>query len=863
MTPTPTASAAPPATGPTEAADIPAGLTDAEAASRLATEGPNELPRPDRRSLLRIILDTLREPMFGLLVAAGLIYLLLGDRNEALLLLVFACASVALAVGQESRSEKVLDALRTLTSPRAQVVRGGRRQRIAGREVVRGDILFLREGDRVPADTRLLSAQDLQADESLLTGESAPVRKRAAAAVAADIRPGGDDLPIAFSGTLVVRGQGYGEVTATGSRSEIGKIGVALGGIAQGPSRLTLQTRRLVRSAAVIAIVLSCVVTLLYGLARGTWLDGVLAGLALSMAMMPEEFPLVLTIFMVMGAWRLSRVRVLTRRAAAIESLGAATVLCTDKTGTLTQNRMAVADLRGRDALTIPQSPGDGHRLPAPLAAPLADLAYHGLLASAPDPFDPMDQAFHDLAKAAALEIPAGGTLVRQYGLDPSLLAVSQVWARPGGDRLVAAKGAPEAILDLCHADPATRRAALAAVDGMAAQGMRILGVAGAPLDDGPLPSSQRDFPHRFLGLVGLSDPLRPEVAAAVEECRAAGIRVVMVTGDYPATARAIATQAGLSAGELLTGDALARLTPAELAARVGSIAIFARTLPEQKLRIVDALKAGGDIVAMTGDGVNDAPALKAADIGIAMGGRGTDVAREAAAIVLLDDDFGSIVHTMRLGRRIHDNLRKAMGYIIAVHVPIAGLALLPLLFGLPPVLGPVHIAFLEMVIDPVCSVVFEAEPAEADIMRRAPRPPDAPLFSLALVGWSLLQGVVALAVVATLFMGGLARGMPADEARALAYVALVLVNLGLVLVNRTFTPSPLAALLRPNRAFWVVGAVAGGILLLTLVWPPAAELFKFGPLHADDLTVTAAATVGVVMLLELLKPLWAGRLRA
>jgi Ca2+-transporting ATPase len=828
------------------------GLTADEAAARLAAEGPNELPRPDRRTPLRILFEVIREPMFALLLGAGAIYLVLGDLAESLILLVFATASVSIAVVQETRSERVLEALRDLTSPRALVIRDGERKRIPGRDVVRGDLVVLAEGDRVPADAVLRSEQDLEVDESLLTGESVPVRKAVEAGPRPAARPGGDGLPYVFSGSLVVRGLGLAEVTATGARSEIGKIGQALGAIEREQPRLRVQTRKLVRVFAAVGLSLSALVVLFYGLWRGSWLDAVLAGIALGMSMLPEEFPLVLTVFTVMGAWRISRARVLTRRAAAIETLGAATVLCTDKTGTLTQNRMTIVELRhGADIWRPRESAG---LPPAPFRAALE----HGILASAPDPFDPMEKAFHALGRerlGAGGPPGEGSRLVHQYGLRSDLLAVTNVWERTGsgiGD-VVAAKGAPEAIAALCGLADADRAALRRAVDEMAREGIRVLGIAGTTIARcAGWPESPRGFGHfDFLGLVGLADPLRPGVPDAVRECRSAGIRVVMITGDYPATARAIARQAGIDAEGVVAGDDLERLTDPELAGRVRTATVFARVMPEQKLRIVEALKAGGEIVGMTGDGVNDAPSLKAAHIGIAMGGRGTDVAREAASLVLLDDDFGSIVAAVRLGRRIYDNLGKAMGYIMAVHVPIAGLALLPLVFGLPLIFTPIHIAFLEMVIDPVCSIVFEAEGEEDDVMRRPPRRPEAPLFTRALVAWSLLQGLLVLVLVGGVFVAAVGRALPEDEARSLAFATLVATNAGLVLVNRSFSASMIAAFRRPNRALWWVVGTTAAILAAVILIPPARDIFRFGPLHADELAAAVAAGLATLVLLE------------
>jgi len=826
------------------------GLGEQEAANRLREEGFNELPARYRRTMVGIVIDILREPMFALLLGAGAVYLALGDLKEAIVLIAFAATSVSIALIQETRTERVLESLRDLTSPRALVIRRGVERRIPGREVVRGDVVVLAEGDRVPADAILLSGHDLQADEALLTGESVPVRKRAGEPGDEAARPGGDDLPYVFSGSLVVRGHGQALVTATGSRSEIGKIGLAITRIETEPPRLRQQTRRLVTRFAAVSLAVSALATVLYGLWRGSWLDALLSGIALSMAMLPEEFPLVLTVFMVMGAWRISRARVLTRRIAAIETLGAATVLCTDKTGTLTQNRMTIAELWAEAERWRPSdlgAPPEGCRR----------LLEYGILASAPTPFDPMEKAFHTLG-VERLPPHEGRVLKWQYGLRPDLLAVTQIWETAGSDRLiVAAKGAPEAIAELCRLDLPARAAMKAALDVMSGKGMRVLGVARGSLARGAgRPASPRDVPFEFLGLVGLADPLRASVPDAVRECRSAGIRVVMITGDYPQTAEAIAAEAGITGGRVMTGAELDQTADAELRRRIGETTVFARIMPEQKLRIVEALKANGETVAMTGDGVNDAPSLKAAHIGIAMGGRGTDVAREAAALVLLDDDFGSMVEAVRLGRRIYYNLRKSMAYILAIHVPIAGLAVLPLLFGLPLIFGPLHIAFLEMVIDPVCSVVFEAEPAEPNAMRRPPRDPAAPLLTTRFVIWSLLQGVLVLALVAGLFLVALHRGLPESDARALAFAALVATNVGLVLVDRAGSASLLAAFRQHNPALWWVLGITSAILAAILTIAPARALFGFGVLHADDLAIALAAGVSGLFLLDWLKRL-------
>ncbi|MBS0519616.1 MAG: cation-translocating P-type ATPase [Proteobacteria bacterium] len=819
------------------------GLDPEEARQRLLREGANELPSADRRTPLRIAAEVLREPMFALLLGAAAIYLLLGDVLEGAVLLLFASLSVTITIVQETRSERVLEALRAMTSPRALVIRGGERIRIPGREVVRGDLVVVAEGDRVPADAILLNANDLLVDESLLTGESVPVRKRPQQpdepppAVA-----GGDDLPTIYSGTLVVRGTGTAEVRTTGTHTEIGRIGKALANIDPATPGLSEQTKRLVQIFAALGLAATLLTVLIYGALRGSWLEASLAGIALGMSLLPEEFPLVLTVFMTMGAWRISRARVLTRRAAAIETLGSASVLCTDKTGTLTENRMSVVALATRDLVMDWKDEG------LPPTAELQSLLRVGALASSPEGIDPMDRAI----RTAAGTLPDEARLTRSYGLTADLLAVTQVWQQPGEEALtVAAKGAPEAVAALCRLDDRDAAEVRRTVEALGAKGIRVLAVARAEWDAGaPLPERPRDFAFSWVGLIGLADPLRAAVPDAMAQCRTAGIRVIMITGDYPATAQAIGRMAGLDEGEVATGADIGALVDDELAERVKHVDIFARILPEQKLRIVKALQSNGEVVAMTGDGVNDAPSLKAADIGIAMGGRGTDVAREASSIVLLDDDFGSIVHTIRLGRRIYDNLRKAMAYILAVHLPIAGIALLPLLTGLPLVLHPLHIAFLEMIIDPACSIVFEAEAEEPDLMRRPPRARDAQLFSAAMIGWSVTQGLLALAVVAGVYLLAARRGLPAEDIRALSFFALVLANVALILVNRSRRGLSLDFLLGRSPVLAGIVAFTLATLAVSVSWEPARRLFGFGPLHGDDLGIVAGAVLLLVLVL-------------
>ncbi|MEI7437882.1 MAG: cation-translocating P-type ATPase, partial [bacterium] len=620
---------------------------------------------------------------------------------------------------------------------------------------------------------------------------------------------------------------------------------------------LQKETGRLVRTFAIVGLMACALVVVVFALTRGggldVWKQGFLAGIAMAMATLPEEFPVVMTIFLALGAWRISRNNVLTRRMPAIETLGAATVLCVDKTGTLTQNQMTLRQL------VVAGSAMDITTLRGALPEDRHELLENAILASKRDPFDPMERALHmagDRLIKDTEHLHPGWSLAREYPLTPDLLAVSHAWCTGDDDDVVVtSKGAPEAIADLCHLTPLQHETLLKEVATLASQGLRVLGVARGSTCQANLPEAHHDLSLELVGLLGFEDPLRPTVPAAVAECQAAGVRVVMITGDYPTTAQSIARQAGLANCErVISGPELDRMSDAELARQIRDVQVFARVVPEQKLRIVNALKANREVVAMTGDGVNDAPALKAAHIGIAMGGRGTDVARESASLVLLDDDFSSIVAAIRLGRRIFDNIKKAIAFILAVHVPIAGLSMIPVFFAdWPLLLLPIHIVFLELIIDPSCSLIFEAEDAEANVMERPPRRPDERLFSMRTIGVAVMQGLSVLAVCLAVFLFSRA-SHSADAARALTFTTLVVAFIVIILVNRSWTRSAFAMLRVPNAAMrWVV---LGTCILLAavLVVPCMQRLFHFAPLHAGDLLLCIGIGLVCVMWFELVK---------
>jgi Ca2+-transporting ATPase len=840
------------AAAPAPTCSAPAGLSQAEVLERRDRDGFNELPAGRKRGLADAVLGILREPMSLLLLVCGAIYLVVGDLHEALMLLGFVVFIMFLTLVQERKTEKALDALRDLASPRALVIRDGQRMRVAGRELVRDDLVVLAEGDRVPADAVVVQGSHLAADESLVTGESAPVRKTVWDGALPFARPGGDDIPFVYAGTLVTAGAGIARVHATGPRTEIGRIGHAMQTREVQETPLQAESRSLVTRLAWIGGVLSALAALGYGLVSHRVLDGILAGLTLAMAILPNEFPVVVTMFLALGAWRLSRRKVLTRRIPAVESLGAITVLCVDKTGTLTANRMTVSRIRAQGETF------DLERLRSEaLPEAMHETVEYSILASRPDPFDPMERAFKELGEgqlAGTEHLHADWTLVREYPLTRQRLAVVNVWRAPDRDQLVAAaKGAPETIMRLCAVSAEERVRIEQSVRALASGGLRVLAVARSDVTVAPLPDDPSALALDFVGLVGLVDPLREGVSDAVEECRSAGIRVVMITGDYPATAQAVARSAGIDATRVVIGPELAAMSEDELRRRVRDTCVFARTLPEQKLRLVDALAANGEIVGMTGDGVNDAPALRAAPVGIAMGARGTDVAREAADIVLLDDDFASLVDGVRLGRRIVDNLKKALAYILAVHLPIVGLTLVPIALRWPLVLMPIHIAFLHLVIDPACSIVFEAQPEESDVMRRPPRDPREPLFGRRLLGVSVLQGVSVLVVVLAVYVLGVRLGRSEADVRALTFGSFLVSNLALIFTNRSWSRTIASSPLK-DPTLWAVTGGALVFLALVMYVPALAELFRLAPLGPLDVALCFGAGALSITWFEIVK---------
>jgi Ca2+-transporting ATPase len=820
--------------------DNQTGISSETARIKLKTEGFNELPSVRERKLIEILFSVLKEPMLALLVGAGVIYLILGEPKDTFLLSTFIIFVVGITIYQERKTEKAIKALKRLSSPRALVIRDGVQIRIPGREVVTGDTVVIREGDRIPADAYVTEQNNLSVDESILTGESKPVNKTIWDGIGKDIRPGGNNLPTVYSGTLVVTGKAVISVFATGINTQMGKIGKSLSDITDEEALIHKETRRIVRLFTLVGGVMCIFLILVWGVTKGDWLGGILSGLSLSMSLLPEEFPVVLTIFFALGAWRLSKRQVLVRHVAAVETLGATTVLCVDKTGTLTANKMELTEvLLAGDENPVPIDPIQVNGL-------TGGLLKIALLASDAEAFDPLDREIKKqaLKQTSALNLSVLGlTKIRDYPMRKDFIAVTYAWQKENGEIIITAKGAPEEIIGVCKLDENEKSRISKIILDMANRGLRVLGVAEANPGSQELVDDQKSYPFKFSGLLGFSDPVRTTVPDAVSECYQAGIRIIIVTGDYPGTAQSVAKQIGLkNSGQYITGDQLEVMNQAELREKIKTVNIFARVLPEQKLLIVNALKSNHEIVAMTGDGVNDAPALKSANIGISMGERGTDVAREASDIVLLNDDFSSIVKAVRTGRKIYGNLKKAMAFIFAVHVPIAGLTIFPVVLGTPIILLPAHIAFLELIIDPACSTVFESEHSEAGIMKDKPRNLKEPMFGRPLLILSFLQGASVLSVTLILYLLSLYHRMTPEETRTVVFVALVSAYLALIITNLSWKKLGIRILSQASPALRIILTLVILALSGSLFIPLLRTIFHFSVLNWQDLMTSIIA---------------------
>lgn len=830
-----------------KSAGNPTGLTTEEAAQRQKRFGRNELIPPKKRGLFFELLKALSEPMFLLLIITAVIYFFLNQPRDGIIMLIFVLCMIGIDVMQGWKTDRTLSALKDLSAPRVTVIRDSAQQQIDSTDLVPGDVMMIAEGDRIPADGTILQANDFCVDESTLTGETEGVWKTPQNSSEDD----GRRRYLCYAGTLVTQGHATVRIDKIGRETEIGKIGSSVFSARETPSPLQKQTRSLVKLCAALAAVLFVLVGCF------TWLnlpdhgftdrlvESILSGVTLAMAMIPEEFPVILTVYLSMGAWRLAKKQSLVRRLSSVETLGEVSVLCVDKTGTITKNQMTVCKTWAE------------HDREETFCAVLG-------MACEPEAYDPMEKAMLAYCESRGLskEFLFSGKLIREYSFTHEAKMMGHVWLR-SGEITIAAKGSPEKILALCSLDAQELDRVQQKSAAMAALGLRVIAVGRMQVESlEAVPASLPECRLQFCGLVGLADPPRDSVREDIRRCGKAGVRVVMITGDSGATATAIAEQVGIpNSRRPVTGEEIDRMTDEELQERVRTVNLFCRVAPEHKMRIVKALKASGDVVAMTGDGVNDAPALKYADIGIAMGKRGSEVSREAADLILLDDNFSTIVDTIQDGRRIYDNIKKAIGYVFTIHIPIASACLLAPLLRVSPqnlMLLPIHVVLLELIIDPTCSIVFERQPAERNNMERPPRHPREKLVGAKDLFWSTLQGLAVFAASFGTYYAVLQRN-PAENAavaRTMGFSVLFLSNIFLVLVNSSRTDFAFRSLrlLIKEKVMW---ASFLGILLMlaTALYTPLASFLKLAPLAWPEIALSAAISALSVLWFEAVKP--------
>jgi Ca2+-transporting ATPase len=822
------------------------GLTSEQAKTLQAQVGKNELTPQKKKSFFHKVLHIICEPMFLLLLVAAVIYFILGEPRDGAIMLVFVIGIISIDVIQEWKTDKTLSALRDLSAPRVRVIRDGQEQEIASVDLVPGDLMLICEGVKIPADGQVVSCNDLCVDESSLTGEAEGVWKTTTAEQTTDYW----HKDLCYAGTLVTLGNATVQVTQIGANTEYGKIGTNVAAAPEEPTPLQKQTGRMVKLCAGIAAVLFALVGVFTyinipdHMLGARLIESILSGITLAMAMIPEEFPVILTVFLSMGAWRLAKKNSLVRRLPAVETLGAVSVLCVDKTGTITMNQMTVQD-------TWSTHENDDHLLVETMG-----------LGCETDAYDPMEKAMIAYCDSMGItkEHLFSGELVSEYAFTNELKMMGHVWRR-NGKITIAAKGSPERILPLCPMTDEERELTQHELLKMSKQGLRVIAVATMGVDStADIPQKITECTLTLCGLVGLADPPRETVKRDIARCNRAGIRVVMITGDNGITASSIAQKIGmLNCENIITGDMLEKMSDEELREQVKSVSIFSRVLPEHKMRIVKAFKENGEVVAMTGDGVNDAPALKYADIGVAMGKRGSEVSREAADLILLDDNFSTIVDTVQDGRRIYDNIRKAVGYVFTIHIPIAFSSLLAPMLGIAPAglfLLPLHVVLLELIIDPTCSIVLERQPAEENIMERKPRDPKEKMLTPRVLMKSVLQGLtIFIASFGTYYCTLTGNVANAPVARAMGLAVIMLANLLLVQVNSSESDYALHSFRRlaKDKVMWIVNfAILAGLGII--LYSPLNSFLKLAPLSVAQLLIVLGAACASVLWYEVVK---------
>lgn len=814
------------------------GLTEAEVLAAREKFGRNEVVEK-KNTLVLLLKDIFKEPMVLLLLVAAFIYFISGQTEDGVFMTLAIFLVTGISLYQESRSRRALAALKTLTAPVCQVIRGGETLSIRREDIVVGDCMVVEEGTSIPADGVIIRSNDFSVNESILTGESLPVMKSAS-----------DESDKVFQGTTVATGLAICSVSAVGSNTQLGKIGISIESIAEEETPLQKQIRNFVKKMALAGVVVFLLVWGIHFFNSGALIDSLLQALTLAMSILPEEIPVAFTTFMALGAWRLMKVGVIARQTKTVETLGSATVICTDKTGTITENRMALAKLFVLSSRSIsgPDNFGSAE----------ADLIRAAMWASEPIPFDPMEIALHQAyASTAPVDERGDFQMLREYPLEGRPPMMTHVLGNSAGQRIIAAKGAPEALMQLSDLSPQDRAAANDAVHMLAGEGYRVLAVAVSDFDGKMFPEDQHELPFRFQGLVAFYDPPKKNIREVFKSFYDAGINVKIITGDNAATTTTIARQINFRGAEkTMEGEELLKLSENEVKEKVTEINIFCRMFPDAKMRILNALKANGQIVAMTGDGVNDGPALKAAHIGIAMGKKGAEIAKEVSSLILADDDLARMVDAVAMGRKIYANLKKAIQYIISIHIPIILTVFIPLVLGwvYPAVFSPVHVIFLELIMGPTCSIIYENEPMEAGLMRQKPRPFTTTIFNLHELGTSIVQGLAITGGTLFIYQFAVSHAYDEMETRTMVFVTLIAANIFLTLVNRSFYYSIFTTLFYKNGLVPLIIGLTVSLTVLLLTVPFLRDLFGFSELQPIQLAISISAGSLSVLWFEIIK---------
>ena len=808
--------------------------------------GDNSLNYKKENGFLEVLKSLAKEPMVILLLVASIIYFISGNKGDGIFLASAIVLVSAISLYQDKKSRTALEKLKDFTQSHCKVIRNGEVEEIKSDELVVGDSLMVEEGTSIPADGIIAHSNDFSVNESILTGESLSVYKD---------RTKEDNM--IYRGTTVASGLAIATITAIGNETKLGKIGKSLESIKEEKTPLEQQIGNFVKKMVIAGAIVFIIVWVINYFHSHNVLDSLLKALTLAMSILPEEIPVAFTTFMALGAWRLMKMGIVVKQMKTVETLGSATVICTDKTGTITENKMSLAKLYVCSLQNISDADGE-------LGKDEKELIRLAMWASEPIPFDPMEIALHEAYTHIMMDDERTQyKMVHEYPLGGKPPMMTHLFENGEGKRIVAAKGAPEALIGISNLSATEKQQIEDVIKALATDGYRLLAVAEADFDGDNFPKKQQEFRFKFKGIIAFYDPPKKNIQSVFEDFNRAGISVKIVTGDNPATTAAIAKQIGFIGYEKsITGDELMQLKDKELQEKVVHTNIFNRMFPDAKLKIINALKAKNEIVAMTGDGVNDGPALKASHIGIAMGQKGTEIAKQAASLILLEDDLSKMVDAVAMGRKIYTNLKKAIQYVISIHIPIILTVFIPLALGwiYPNIFSPVHIIFLELIMGPTCSIIYENEPMEKNTMLQKPRPFSTTFFNWKELTTSVIQGLAITAGTLTAYQYALHQGLNESTTRTMVFTALITANIFLTLVNRSFYYSIFTTIKYKNNMVWAIIGITVAILGLLLFVKPLTNFFGFQTLNLSEILISVDIGFISVIWYELIK--WGKRLK-